>query len=163
MGNSGCFPRGKPAVIGSCYPTYNACWVFGYFSVSIIHQTLTWTTGPLTCARMKMHPIVRGGVRTLKESVMKADWEKNPLQHWGIEPASVVCRSDFLPTELHPHPPFKPFEHSDSGLNAVMDKVYCMYVYLVRCFENIELLENSSYRVNTVKNKKYCALPCWVL
>ena len=30
-------------------------------------------------------------------------WEKNPLPHRGIEPASVVCRSDALPTELHPH------------------------------------------------------------
>ena len=27
MGNSGCFPWGKPAVIGSRYPPYKACWV----------------------------------------------------------------------------------------------------------------------------------------
>ena len=31
-------------------------------------------------------------------------WEKNPLPHRGIEPASAACRSDALPTELHPHP-----------------------------------------------------------
>ena len=28
MENSGCFPRGKPAVTESRYPTYCACWVF---------------------------------------------------------------------------------------------------------------------------------------
>ena len=27
LGNSGCFPRGKPAASESCYPTYSACWV----------------------------------------------------------------------------------------------------------------------------------------
>ena len=29
-------------------------------------------------------------------------WEKNPLPHQEIEPASVACQSDTLPTELHP-------------------------------------------------------------
>ena len=28
MGNSACFPRGKPAATESSYPTYGACWVF---------------------------------------------------------------------------------------------------------------------------------------
>ena len=28
MGNSGCFPQGKPAATESRYPTYCACWVF---------------------------------------------------------------------------------------------------------------------------------------
>ena len=37
-------------------------------------------------------------------------WEKNPLPHWGIAPASAACRSDALATELHPHP--------RSGVNA---------------------------------------------
>ena len=41
MGNSGCFPRGKPAATESPYPTYGACGVF----VSTIHRTVTWTTG----------------------------------------------------------------------------------------------------------------------
>ena len=31
-------------------------------------------------------------------------WEKNPLPHRGIEPASAACRSDAIPTELHPRP-----------------------------------------------------------
>ena len=26
------------------------------------------------------------------------------MLHWGIKPVSVVCWSDALPTELHPHP-----------------------------------------------------------
>ena len=29
-------------------------------------------------------------------------WEKNPLPHRGIEPASAACRSDVPATELHP-------------------------------------------------------------
>ena len=39
------------------------------------------------------------------ESALKVDWGgggKNPLPHRGIEPASAACRSDALPTELHP-------------------------------------------------------------
>ena len=31
MGNSGCFPQGKPAATESRYPTYDACWVFRHF------------------------------------------------------------------------------------------------------------------------------------
>ena len=30
---------------------------------------------------------------------------ENPLPHWGIEPASVVCWSDAVPTELQSLPP----------------------------------------------------------
>ena len=41
-------------------PTVHA----GCFSVSIIHRTLTWTTGSLTCAQMLMHAIANGVVRT---------------------------------------------------------------------------------------------------
>ena len=36
----------------------------GYFSVSIIHRTLTWTMGSLTCAQMQRYAIAHGGVRT---------------------------------------------------------------------------------------------------
>ena len=34
------------------------------FSVSMIYQTLTWTTGSLTCAQTLMHAIAHGDVRT---------------------------------------------------------------------------------------------------
>ena len=49
--------------------------MLGDFSVSIIHRTLTWTTGSLTCAQMlisiRLHT---GGVRThVRESALKND------------------------------------------------------------------------------------------
>ena len=46
-------------------PTVHA----GCFSVSVIHRTLTWTTGSLKCTQMLMHAIAHGGVRTPLESV----------------------------------------------------------------------------------------------
>ena len=36
----------------------------GCFSVSIIHQTQTWTTGSLTCTQMLMYAIAQRGVPT---------------------------------------------------------------------------------------------------
>ena len=46
----------------------------GYFSASLIHRTLTWTAGSLTCAQMLMDAIVHGGVRThVRESAPKVD------------------------------------------------------------------------------------------
>ena len=46
----------------------------GCFSISIIHRTLTLTTGFLTCAQMLMHAFAHGGVRThVRESALKAD------------------------------------------------------------------------------------------
>ena len=38
----------------------------GCFSASIIHQTLTWTTGSLTCAQMLMQAITHGVTDTHK-------------------------------------------------------------------------------------------------
>ena len=41
-----------------------------------------------------------------RESALKMEdsGRKNPLPHREIESASAACRSDALPTELHPHP-----------------------------------------------------------
>ena len=51
-------------------PTVDA----GCFSVSIIHGTLTWTTGSLTFAQMLIRAIAHGGVRThVIESALKVD------------------------------------------------------------------------------------------
>ena len=51
-------------------PTVHA----GCISVSIIHRTLTWTTGSLTCAQMLIHAIAHGDVRThVRESALKVD------------------------------------------------------------------------------------------
>ena len=47
-----------------------------------------------------------GCTDTVKGFALKVDSgreeKKNPLLHRGIEPASAACRSDALPTELHP-------------------------------------------------------------
>ena len=49
MGKSGCLPReNKLRQNRATQPTVHA----GYFSVSIIHRILTWTTGSLTCVQM---------------------------------------------------------------------------------------------------------------
>ena len=40
------------------HPTVHA----GCFSVSLIHRTLTWTTGSFTCTQMLMHAIAHVGV-----------------------------------------------------------------------------------------------------
>ena len=87
----------------SCYLTYSACWVF---SVSVIYQTLTWTKGSLTCTQILMHVIAHWGVRGHRRRACAESWlwEKNPLPHLGIEPASAACWSDALPIELHLHP-----------------------------------------------------------
>ena len=46
----------------------------GCFSVSIIHRTLTSTTGSLTCTQMKIHAIAHGGCTvTVRESALKVD------------------------------------------------------------------------------------------
>ena len=46
----------------------------GCFSVSIIHRTLTWITGFLTCEKMSMHANAHMGVWTPKESALKVDF-----------------------------------------------------------------------------------------
>ena len=46
----------------------------GCFSVSIIHRTLTHTTGSLTCVRMLTNTIVHAGCRdTVRKSALKVD------------------------------------------------------------------------------------------
>ena len=50
-GNSGCFPLGKQAAIVRCYQGLFCFSCVQRFRVSVIHRTLTWTTGSLTCVR----------------------------------------------------------------------------------------------------------------
>ena len=69
-------------------------------------------------------------------------WEKNPLPHRGIDSASAACRSDALPTELHPHPTrngtenyawsFKPrlFPHTLSIGPPLSRLVDCMMIWV---------------------------------
>ena len=63
--------------------------------------------GSLTCAQMLMHAIAYGSCTdTVRESALKVDsGRKIPFRTEEIEPASAACRSDVLPTELHPRPP----------------------------------------------------------
>ena len=95
---SGRFPRGKPATTESRYPLT----VHGeYFCVSIIHRTLTWTTGSLTCAHMLTHAIAPGvcGHRE-RVRIERLLWEKRRkknLPYRRIEPALAACRSAALP------------------------------------------------------------------
>ena len=42
------------------------------------------------------------GMFNVHTAVNACDCTRGP--HWGIKPASVACRSDTLPTELHPSP-----------------------------------------------------------
>ena len=61
MGNWGCFPgESQLRQSRATQPTVHA----GCFSVSIIHRTLTWTTGSLTCAQMLMHAIAHRDVQS---------------------------------------------------------------------------------------------------
>ena len=82
----------------------------GGFNVSIIHRTLTWTTGSLTCASRCKCKRLRTGVCGHRKRLCTESWlrEKNPSPHRGIEPVSAACRSNALPTALHSHPhPFR--------------------------------------------------------
>ena len=84
----------------------------GCLRVSIIHRTLTRTTGYLTCAQMLTHAIAHEGCTdTVRESALKVDWEKNPLPHRGIEPATAGystnwTRRPHLVTVLRPQMTF---------------------------------------------------------
>ena len=90
-------------------PTVHA----GCFSVSVIHQTLTWTTGSLTCAQMLMHAIAHRGVRThVRESALKADsgrkipcrtGESNvPQRRAGLP----LFQQSFIPTPIYDATPY---------------------------------------------------------
>ena len=59
MGNSVRFPQGKTAATESRNPTSSNYSVHdGVFRVSIIHRTLTWTTGSLTCVHDHVYACV---------------------------------------------------------------------------------------------------------
>ena len=122
-----------------------------YVCVAIIHRTLTWTSGSLTCTEMLTPAIAHGGC-TDTESWL---WEENPLPHWGIKPASATWWSAALPTELHPHPLFHllPFLfHADD--NALLGGRIRLCVGLQFSFYIHE--KNESEEVTRFKCK------CWV-
>ena len=91
----------------------------GCFSVSIIHRTLTWSTGSLTCTQnVNLCDCTRVCTDIRKRVCSESRlWEKNPLPHRGTESALAACRSDALPTELHPHP-LRSIKSRDRVLNT---------------------------------------------
>ena len=74
----------------------------GYVCVAIIHRTLIWTTGPLTCAQMLMHAIAHGVVRTPKESL---HWKLTLGRRSLAAPGNRTCVS-FPLWYFHWSPPF---------------------------------------------------------
>ena len=76
----------------------------GYLCVSIIHQTLSWATGSLSCAQMLMHAIAHAGVRThVRESSLKVDsgrkipcrTRESNLRKWRAGP--MLCELSYIP------------------------------------------------------------------
>ena len=69
----------------------------GCVSVSIIHRTLTWTTGSLTCAQMLVHAIAHGGVRThVRESAQKVEFGRKILCRTGESNLRQRCAGPAL-------------------------------------------------------------------
>ena len=85
-------------------PTVHA----GCFSVSIIHQTLTWAMGSLMCAQMLMRVIAQGSVRThIRESALKVDsWRKISCRTRELN-LRQRCDGRCSTNELHPHTKLK--------------------------------------------------------
>ena len=95
--------------------------------------------GFLTCEQILMHVIVhRGCTDTVRESALEADWEKNPLLHWGLKPASVshlAFQLDTLPRELCP-PQFQGYSILAPWLAWCLCSVLPWPVYWLHWFEN---------------------------
>ena len=70
-------------------PTVHA----GCFSVSRIHQAVTWTTGSLKCLQMLTHAMAQGRVRTLKESL---HWKWTQGEKSLAAPGNQTCISGVL-------------------------------------------------------------------
>ena len=92
MGNSGDFPKGKPAATESRYPSLiNDNVHAGSFRVSVIHRTLTWTTVSLTCVRDHAYPH-RGWLGTDSESAQHF-WLGKTLRNVSCAPNADRART----------------------------------------------------------------------
>ena len=118
MGNSGCSPRGKPAATESRYPTtvHGGC-----FSVSIIHRTLTWTTGYLPCAQTLMHAIAHRGARTPQESL---HWKLTLGEKSLAAPGNRTCVSG-VPVRCSNQMSYIPILFVNGFVNLLMDLINC--------------------------------------
>ena len=77
------------------------------FSVSIIHRTLTWTTGFLAYAQMLMHAIAHGCVWThVRQSTLKVDsGRKIPYRTMKLNPhqrraGPMLYQLSYIPTPM---------------------------------------------------------------
>ena len=99
-GEFGLLSPGKPAATEPRYPSYSAYCVFSCFrnprNTDMDHWIFNLRTDVKVC------DCTRGCSNTRKR-VCTESWQgENSLPYRGMEPASAVCRSDALPTELHP-------------------------------------------------------------
>ena len=82
-----------------------------------------------TGARFDQGAKERPRTHAVRESALKVDYGrgKKSLPHRGIEPAPAACRSDTLPTKLHPLPLFR----VGSPVIIIMIRAVspCVYVY----------------------------------
>ena len=120
MGNSGHFPQGKPAVTESRYPTQIYYKVHaGSFRVSIIHRTLTWTTGSVTCVRDHSYACLNTRGLGTPTASQRSIFDSEKLSHnfflcsflTGFEPRGLWISSPTLYQLSHPRhnpPPLPP-------------------------------------------------------
>ena len=80
-------------------------------------------------------------------------WEKNPLPHRGIEPVSAACRSDALPTELHPHPISKSLDIKSFFMVTSLGAMRFPAVSL--CFKSSEGIGISRFRFRNFDCKSW--------
>ena len=147
----GAFPGEKPPATESRFPTYGAHWVFLLLPFNppnsdMDHKIFSARTDVSACDCTRK--------RVCTESCLR---EKNPSPHRGIETASAACRSDALPTELHPQPGSWPLlQHVDQLLlfrsrvglvagyhrcrNACLMSMFIIYVVNCRCFRRLGLV-----------------------
>ena len=85
--NSGCFPRGKPAVTESRYPAYGACWICRCFhnppNFDMDYRIFDVRTDVNACG------CTRGCTDTVRESALKVDSGEKSL----AAPGNRTCVS----------------------------------------------------------------------
>ena len=78
----------------------------GYVCVAIIHWTLTWTTGCISCADVNACDCTQGCADTERESTLKVDSGKKSLamQRKRTCISGMMVQCSLEPTKLHPIP-----------------------------------------------------------
>ena len=120
LGNPGHFPQGKPAATVSRYPTLINYKVHaGSFCISVMHLTLTWTTGSLTCISDHSYACVctqgLGAVSTIY-----FDSGGKTLTNFSCAPDWFSISSPKLPIEPPHHP------NDDEGYPRTPLRAYSM-------------------------------------